>query len=90
MKYNEIIKKVNKATTLKTVKKYADMLGVKLGNTKDVSKARNRVINKATSEMKSITQEVEKYKQKTFNKAKESIFGNDFLRKFPVNGDGSL
>ena len=71
MKYNEIIKRVNKATTLKTVKKYADMLGVKLGNTKDVNKARNRVINKATSETKSIKQEVEKYKQKAFNKAVE-------------------
>ena len=71
MKYNEIIKRVNKATTLKTVKKYADMLGVKLGNTKDVNKARNRVINKATSERESISQEVEKYKQKAFNKSIE-------------------
>lgn len=71
MKYNEIIKKVNKATTLKTVKKYAEKLGVKLGNTKDVNKARNKVINRAISERESISQEVEKYKQKTFNKALE-------------------
>ena len=71
MKYNEILKRVNKATTLKTVKKYADMLGIKLGNTKDVNKARNRVINRVTSEKKSIKQEVAEYKQKAFNKAKE-------------------
>ena len=71
MKYNEIIKKVNNATTLKTVKKYADMLGVTLGNTKDVNKARNRVINKAITERDSISQEVAKNKQKAFNKALE-------------------
>lgn len=71
MKYNEIINKVTNAKTLKTVKKYAEMLGVKLGNTKDVNKARNRIINKAISERESISQEVEKYKQKAFNKALE-------------------
>lgn len=71
MKYNEIINKVNSAKTLKTVKKYANMLGVKLGNTKDVSKARNKVINKAISERESISQEVAKNKQKAFNKAME-------------------
>ena len=71
MKYNEIIKKVNNATTLKTVKKYADMIGVKLGNTKDVNKARNRVINKAITERDTISQEVAKNKQKAFNKALE-------------------
>lgn len=71
MKYNEIINKVNKAKTLKTVKKYGEMLGVNFGNTKDINKARNRVINKAITERDSISQEVVKNKQKAFNKALE-------------------
>lgn len=67
----EMIKQVEKATTLKTVEKYANNAGVKLGNIKNIDKAKNKVINGLMNEGKNVAEEMGAYRVRAYNKAIE-------------------
>ena len=70
MTINQIINKITKAKTLKTVKKYGERFGVKFGNTKDINKAKNRVINAINNERRNIKEDLIKHQIKVENNPK--------------------
>ena len=70
MTINQIKNNVTKAKTLNTLKKYGERVGVKLGNTKDLNKAKNKILNAITKERNQIKQDLISYENKL--KAKPS------------------